>query len=89
MVINYTYNNSQSITLFPINLHNPKNGIPFSTRNSLRVSHFPPGLQHRLSMKYDAGASKSSWGCQGEDGYGIFLREAIVGEFQDIVVYVL
>jgi hypothetical protein len=47
-----SYNHSNPPTLFPLNLHNPRNGIPFSATQSLRLSHFPPGLQHRLARKY-------------------------------------
>jgi hypothetical protein len=47
-----SYIHSIPPTLFPLNLHNPRNGTPFSATQSLRISHFPLGLQHRFARKY-------------------------------------
>ena len=40
----YSNRNSNPSTLFPLNLHNLGNGIPFSSMQSLKLSHFPSGI---------------------------------------------
>jgi hypothetical protein len=45
------YNHSNPPYIFPLNLHKPRNGIPFSATQSLELSHFPLELQLKLAMK--------------------------------------
>jgi hypothetical protein len=44
----YFCNRSQSTISLPHNLHNQRNGILFYATYSLKLSPFPPRLQHRL-----------------------------------------